>query len=132
MKKLVLSAAVAALLVPATPAPSAIAATPTLRPCNTVGLAIARDIRKHGPSCQDSRVVLRSVESHAAQCRPYRQATIAPFRQCRVTPVLSTGLRKFTCRSRWIDQGDAKRWWRTTCRSAVGDVLVYRRDGNAP
>jgi hypothetical protein len=129
MRKLLLCGA---LLGAATiPAASAVAAKP-LRTCNTVGLAArVADIQKRGPSCQDARVLIRSVEAHNAQCQPYREATVAPFRQCTVTPVLSTGTRNFRCRSAYEAQGDNRRWWRTTCRSGQGDRVTYRRDGNA-
>jgi hypothetical protein len=113
------------------PVGHAAAATP-LRNCSSFALANkVTEIQKRGSSCNDSRVLIRSVESHAAQCRPYKQATIAPFRQCKVTPALSTGLRRFTCRSAYETQDSNKRWWRTQCTSAQGDLVKYRRDGNA-
>ena len=33
--------------------------------------------------------------------------------------------------SAWEEQGDNKRWWRTTCNTGFRDVVTYRRDGNA-
>lgn len=129
MTKLALlcGAALLAALAVAAPAPAA-----ALKPCATVGLAAkVQDIRKHGPSCADARIVIRSVEAHSAQCAPYKQDTIAPFRQCRVVPVLSTGTRRFTCRSAYEQETSNKRWWDTTCTSKLGDTVAYRRDGNA-
>lgn len=129
MKKLALCGALLAVLGLAAPAT---AAKKKLRPCNTVGLAaLVADIQKRGISCQDARVVIRAVESHAAQCQPYRQETIAPFRECIVTPALSVGTRNFFCASAWEVPGEQKRWWRTTCRSGYKDTVTYRRDGNA-
>jgi hypothetical protein len=108
------------------------AAAKPLKPCATVGLAAKiQNIQKRGPSCADTRVLISSVESHAAQCSPYKQDTIAPFRECSVQPVLSTGQRSFTCRSAYEAAGSNKRWWDTTCTSAQGDRVAYRRDGNA-
>jgi hypothetical protein len=103
-----------------------------LKPCGTVGLASKiQNIQKRGPSCADARVLIRSVESHSTQCAPYKQDTIAPFRECSVQPVLSTGQRAFTCRSAYEASGSNKRWWDTTCTSGQGDRVTYRRDGNA-
>jgi hypothetical protein len=128
MKKLAMCSAIAAVLLPAAPA---VAKKKPMRPCHSVGLAtMISDIAKRGVSCQDARVVVRSVESHSAQCRPYKQETIAPFRECTVTPALSVGTRSFTCRSAWEVPGEQKRFWKTTCRSGLGDVVRYRRDGN--
>ena len=107
------------------------AATP-VKTCNTVGLAaLVQQIQKRGVSCADARIVIRSVEAHGAQCKPYRQSTVAVFRECSVVPVLSTGERSFTCRSKYETTGSNKRWWDTMCRSAQGDTVHYRRDGNA-
>jgi hypothetical protein len=130
MNKLVLlcCGALIAALVAAAPA----AAAKPLKPCHTVGLAAIVDgIQKRGPSCADARVVIRSVEAHGAQCKPYRQQTIAPFRECTVIPVLSTGQRSFTCRSGFENLGNNKRWWDTTCTSPQHDRIAWRRDGNA-
>jgi hypothetical protein len=130
MRKLLVCGALLAAIVPA--APAAAAKAKPLRACNTVGMAAKiQNIEKRGPSCADVRVAIRSVESHAAQCQPYRQGTIAPFRECTVTPALSTGPRNFFCRSAYETQGDGKRWWRTTCKNGHGDTITYRRDGNA-
>jgi len=131
MKKLLLCGAAIAALVPAASADAA--KIKPLKSCKNFGLAsIVNSIQKRGISCKDARVAIRSVEAHAAQCRPYRQATIAPFRECIVTPVLSVGERNFFCRSGWEEQGDNKRWWRTTCATGFRDVVTYRRDGNGP
>jgi hypothetical protein len=130
MKKLLLCGAVSAALIPAASADAA--KIKPLKNCKDTGLgALVDGIQKRGISCGDTRVVIRSVEAHGAQCRPYRQATIAPFRECIVTPVLSVGARNFFCRSAWEEQGDNKRWWRTTCQTGFKDVVTYRRDGNA-
>jgi hypothetical protein len=111
---------------------TASASAAKVRNCNTVGMAaIVQQIQKRGVSCADARIVIRSVEAHGAQCKPYRQDTIAPFRECAVVPVLSTGERSFTCRSKWESTDSNKRWWDTMCRSAQGDTVHYRRDGNA-
>jgi hypothetical protein len=74
--------------------------------------------------------MIRSVEAHSVQCAPYREQTVAPFRECIVTPVLSVGQRNFFCRSAYEKQGSDKRWWRTTCATGFRDVVTYRRDGN--
>ena len=112
MKKLVLSgAAIAAVLLPAASADAA--KIKPLKNCKNTGLgALVNSIQKRGISCWDTRVVIRSVEAHGAQCRPYQQQTIAPFRECIVTPGLSVGARNFFCRSAWEEQGSNKRWWR--------------------
>lgn len=128
MKKLLLCGAVAATLVPAAPAAAAKAT-----PCEAIGMAsVVSKIKTKGIACDDARVLIRSVEAHAAQCKPYRQQTIAPWRECVVTPALSVGTRNFFCRSHYEAHGDNKRWWRTTCKSFVGDAVRWRRDGNAP
>jgi hypothetical protein len=111
---------------------TASASAAKVRSCNTVGMAaIVQQIQKRGVSCADARIVIRSVEAHGAQCKPYRQATIAPFRECAVVPVLSTGERSFTCRSKFETTTNTQRWWDTMCRSSLGDTVHYRRDGNA-
>ena len=130
MKRIVLCGALAALLVPATPA---VAAKRKLKPCSNAGMAsIVTNIKKRAISCGDARVVIRAVEAHGAQCRPYREQTIAPFRECVVTPVLSVGARNFFCRTAYETPGDGKRWWRGECRSFVGGRVLWKRDGNAP
>src|SRR4051812_31032119 len=119
------------LLAAALATSNAVAAKP-LKPCATVGMAAKiQNIQKRGPSCADTRVLIRSVEAHGAQCAPYRQDTIAPFRECSVQPVLSTGQRAFTCRSAYETAASNKRWWDTTCTSGQGDRVTYRRDGAA-
>jgi len=129
MKKLVLCGALAAALLVAAPATAA--KIKPLKSCKNFGMAsLVNSIQKRGISCKDARVAIRSVEAHGAQCRPQRQQTIAPFRECIVTPVLSVGARNFFCRSAWEEQGDNKRWWRTTCSTGFRDVVTYRRDGN--
>jgi hypothetical protein len=130
MKKLALcGVVVAALLVTAVPAGAA-RSKPLVR-CNPIGMAsLIKGLHKRALSCNDARVVVRSVEAHSAQCRPYRQETIAPFRQCNVIAVLSTGQRGFVCRSAYAVQGNNKRWWRTRCRSRFGDLVTWQRDGN--
>jgi hypothetical protein len=131
MRKLLLCGALVAAAA-IVPVGSATAAKP-LRNCSNFGFAQKiSEIQKRGPSCQDTRVLIRSVESHASQCKPYREATVAPFRECTVTPALSVGTRDFTCRSAFETQGDNKRYWRTECTSRQGDIVRYRRDGNAP
>jgi hypothetical protein len=111
---------------------TASASAAKVRSCKTVGMAASvQQIQKRGVSCADARVVIRSVEAHGAQCRPYKQDTVAVFRECPVVPVLSTGERSFTCRSKYESTGSNKRWWDTMCRSAAGDTVHYRRDGNA-
>jgi hypothetical protein len=130
MNKLVLLCCGALLAALAIAAPAS-AAKP-MKPCKTVGLAALIDtIQKRGPSCADARIVIRSVEAHGAQCKPYKQDTIAPFRECSVQPVLSTGQRTFRCRSAYETATSNKRWWNTTCISGQGDRVAYRRDGNA-
>jgi len=130
MKRILLCGALAALLVPAAPA---VAAKRKLRPCGNAGMAsTVSEIQKRRISCNDARVVIRSVEAHAAQCRPYREQTVAPFRECVVTPVLSVGARNFFCRTAYETPGDGKRWWRGECRSFVGGRVLWKRDGNAP
>ncbi|HWV86631.1 MAG TPA: hypothetical protein VNZ62_14370 [Capillimicrobium sp.] len=128
MKRIVLCGALAALLVPAAPA---VAAKRKLKPCSNAGMAnIVTKIKKRTISCNDARVLIRAVEAHAEQCRPYREQTIAPFRECVVTPVLSVGERNFFCRTDYVREGDDKRWWRAECRSFVGGRVTWRRDGN--
>jgi hypothetical protein len=120
---------VAALLVAAAPAGAA-RSKPLVR-CKPIGMgSLIKGLHKRALSCDDARVVVRSVEAHAAQCKPYRQETIAPFRQCNVVAVLSTGQRGFVCRSAYTTQGSNKRWWRTRCRSRFGDLVTWQRDGN--
>jgi hypothetical protein len=127
MKKLLLSGAVAVALLPA--APASAASHKKLFSCGNGGAAPAASvIRARSVSCADARIVIRSVEAHAQFCKPYRQATIAPFRTCDVTVALSTGDRTFHCVARWLNA----RYWREKCSSRAGSSRVYyHRDGNA-
>jgi hypothetical protein len=127
MRKLLVLGGVLAATVPAS---SALAAHhhPKLAACADKGAAPASDqIRKRHIRCTDARVLIRSVESHAQFCKPYRQITIAPFRLCSVTPALSTGPKTFRCTSRFVDH----RYWRSRCTAPGDTVVKWRRDGNA-
>ncbi|HEU4656947.1 MAG TPA: hypothetical protein VFR97_05460 [Capillimicrobium sp.] len=127
MKKLVLCGAFAALLVPAAPASAA-----KLQGCPVNHLAPQVEwIKKKKLSCEDARVVVQKAEvGERVNCRPDEEETIAPFRECAFTAVLSTGQRDFFCRSRWEVPGERKRYYRTRCKSLFGDVVRYRRDAN--
>jgi hypothetical protein len=127
-KLLVLAGALAAVV----PASSALAAGHgrhhKLAHCGDKGAAPASDhIRKRHIHCTDARVLIRSVEAHAQFCKPYRQMTIAPFRQCSVTPDLSTGPKTFRCRSKFVNN----RYWHSRCTAPGRTVVKWRRDGNA-
>lgn len=129
MKKLVLCGAIAALVVPATPAA---AAKKPLDSCRENHLTSKiNKLQKRHLRCSNARTVVTTVEQQAQNCRPYREETVAPFRECKIVPVLTTGEREFTCRSAWEVPGEQKRWWKTVCRSSFGDVVKWRRDGNA-
>ncbi len=124
MKRLLLLGALGGALIAAGPAEAA-----KVHPCGRSGLAQITKVFHAGISCGDSLVVVRSVEAHKAQCAPYTQQTVAPFRECVVTPALSVGNRNFFCRSAYETNDSNKRYWRTTCKSFSGDVVKYRRDG---
>lgn len=125
MKKLLLLGALGGALVAAVPAQAA-----KLHPCGRNGKTQISRVYASGISCGDVSILITSVEQHAAQCKPYTQATIAPFRECTVTPALSVGTRNFTCRSAYEKPNDSnKRWWRTRCFSTQGDHVQWRRDG---
>ena len=129
MKKLLLSgAALAVLLVPAAPASAA-----KLKGCPVQGLAPQVDwIKKKKLSCIDARTVVQKADrGERVNCRPDEETTIAPFRECAFTAVLSTGNRNFFCRARWEDPGEQKRYFRTVCKTTMGDVVRWRRDANA-
>lgn len=125
MKRLLLCGAALALLLPAAPA----SAAKKLKPCADLGIDHVADIQKRKLRCNNARIVVRSYESHLVQCQPHREQTVAPFRECVITPVLSTGERNFFCRSAWEDPGETKRWWTVTCKSGFKDVVKWRRDG---
>ena len=125
MKKLLLLGAVCGALIAAGPAEAA-----KLHPCGRNGKAQISKVFAAGISCGDVSILITSVESHKAQCAPYRQQTIAPFRECVVTPALSVGNRNFFCRSSYETSDSNKRYWRTLCKSFVGDVVRWRRDGS--
>jgi hypothetical protein len=126
MKKLLLLGALGGALIVAAPAEAA-----KLHPCGRHGKAQISKIFHRGISCGDVSILISSVEAHKAQCAPYRQQTIAPFRECVVTPVLSVGERNFFCRSSYESNDSNKRYWRTLCKSFSGDVAKWRRDGAA-
>jgi hypothetical protein len=128
MRKLLLLGALGAAVIAAAPAEAA-----KLHPCGRNGKPQISKVFHRGISCGDVSILITSVETHKAQCMPYREGTIAPFRECVVTPALSVGTRNFFCRSAFENPNDSnKRYWRTTCKSFVGDVVKWRRDGNAP
>ena len=125
MRKFLLLGALGAALIVATPAEAA-----KLHPCGRNGKPQISKVFDAGISCGDVSILITAVEQHKAQCAPYRQQTIAPFRECVVTPALSVGNRNFFCRSAYETPNDSnKRYWRTLCKSFVGDVVKYRRDG---
>jgi hypothetical protein len=127
MKKLLLLGALGGALIAAAPAEAA-----KLHPCGRNGKPQISKVFHAGIACGDVSILITSVETHKAQCAPYREKTIAPYRECVVTPALSVGNRNFFCRSAYETQGSNKRYWRTTCKSFSGDVVKWRRDGNAP
>jgi hypothetical protein len=125
MKRLLLLGALGGALIAAAPAEAA-----KLHPCGRNGKSQVSKVYHRGISCGDASILISSVEAHKAQCAPYRQQTIAPFRECVVTPALSVGNRNFFCRSSYETSGSNKRFWRTLCKSFVGDVVRWRRDGS--
>lgn len=129
MKKLVLCTAALALLVPAAPAA---AAKKKLESCDVNHLAPQVEwIKKKRLSCEDARVVVQKADTgERVNCRPDEEETIAPFKECAFTAVLSTGQRDFFCRSHWEVPGEQKRWFKAVCKSLFGDVIRYRRDAN--
>lgn len=125
MKKLLLLGALGGALVAAAPAEAA-----KLHPCGRNGKPQVSKVFHAGIGCGDVSILITSVEQHKVQCQPYREQTIAPFRECVVTPALSVGNRNFFCRSAYETSDSNKRYWRTLCKSFVGDVVKWRRDGN--
>ena len=124
MRKLLLLGALGAALLVAGPAEAA-----KVHPCGRNGKTQISKVYAAGISCGDVSILISSVEAHGAQCKPYTQATVAPFRECIVTPALSVGNRNFFCRSAYETNDSNKRFWRTTCKSFAGDVVKWRRDG---
>jgi hypothetical protein len=125
MKKILLLGALSGALIAAAPAEAA-----KVHPCGRNGKAQISKVFHRGISCGDASILISSVEAHKAQCAPYKQQTIAPFRECVVTPALSVGNRNFFCRSAYETSDSNKRFWRTLGKSFVGDVVKWRRDGN--
>ena len=126
MKRLLLGGALLALLVPAAPA-----SAKKLNGCKVGHLAPhVEKVKKRGISCIDARVVVQTAERHRVDCRPDEETTIAPFKECTITPVLSVGNRNFFCRARWDDPYEGKHHYRTVCKSGFKDVVRYKRDGN--
>ena len=129
MKKILLGSVTSIALLALTAAPASAAKA---QPCPPQHLAPQVEwIKKKKLSCEDARVVVQKADTgERVNCRPDEEETIAPFRECAFTAVLSTGGRDFFCRSAWEVPGEQKRWFRTTCKSLFGDVIRYRRDAN--
>jgi hypothetical protein len=124
MKKLLLLGVLGAALIAAVPAEAA-----KLHPCGRYSKAAISKVYATGISCDDTSVLISSVEAHSVQCKPYTEQTIAPYRECVVTPALSVGERNFFCRSAYETSDSNKRFWRVVCKSFSGDVVRWRRDG---